>query len=72
MKITVNITDDSLSELVVSDLKAYYESMMVDLKNRPKVKYGVFHNNMKKDIAEMKKVTNAVKVVLENYGVEMK
>ena len=72
MKITVNITDDSLNELVARDLKDFYDNLSRDLKNRPNVKHGVYHNDKKKDIAEIKQIMAALKLVLEMYGVKAK
>lgn len=42
--------------------------MVRELKNRPNVKYGVFFNDKKKDIAKLKEVIEALEIVINSYG----
>ena len=67
MKITIDIDEESLVDLIVSDLKDYHENMVRELKNRPNVKYGVFFNEKKKDIEKIKEVIEALKIVINSY-----
>ena len=68
MKITIDIDEESLVDLIVSDLKDYHDKMVRALQNRPNVKYGVFFNDKKKDIAKLKKVIEALEIVINSYG----
>lgn len=68
MKITIDIDEESMVDLIVSDLKDYHDNMVRELKNRPNVKYGVFFNDKKKDIAKLKEVIEALKIVINSYG----
>lgn len=61
--------DDLSKVLLVSDLKATLECLQDDLEKRKAgTGMAIFHKDKKKDIAEIKRHIEAVKLVLQYYG----
>lgn len=73
-RISINVDDDCLNEIVKSDLISIKDIMLFDLERRKNGsdQYGIFHKDKNKDIAEMRKHIKAFDLVLKYYSVPSK
>lgn len=73
-EVTISLNCDCINDIVRADITSIRNIMESDLKRRENGsdKYGVFHLNKKKDIAEMKKHIKAFDIVLKYYSVPSK
>ena len=68
-KITIELDWDTIDKVTTCSMKGLVESLEVDLEKRKDgTGIAVFHNDKKKDIAEIKRHIDAFKTVLKYYG----
>ena len=68
-KITVELDWDTIDKITTSSMKSLVENLEDDLEKRKDgTGIAVFHNDKKKDIAEIKRYIDAFKTVLKYYG----
>jgi len=68
-KITVELDWDTMDKITTCSMKGVAESLEDDLEKRKAgTGMAIFHENKKKDIAEIKRHIDAFKTVLKYYG----
>ena len=68
-KITVELDWDTIDRITTCSMKGLVENLEVDLEKRKNgTGMAIFHENKKKDIAEIKRHIDAFKTVLKYYG----
>ena len=68
-KITIELDWDTIDKITTSSMKSLVESLEDDLEKRKAgTGMAIFHENKKKDIAEIQRHIDAFKTVLKYYG----
>lgn len=68
-KITVELDWDTIDKVTTCSMKGLVESLEEDLEKRKNgTGMAIFHENKKKDIAEIKRHIDAFQTVLKYYG----
>lgn len=68
--ITIELDSDLIDKIAVQSMKRLVENFQEDIETRKfgKATAGFFHANKRKDIAEMKRHIDALRIVLKYYG----
>ena len=68
-EVTVTLSSDTVTDIVVQDLKSALEGLTRDAKNRESGPgFAIFEHDLQADLAEIERHRSALKLVLEYYG----
>ena len=68
-KVTIELDWDTIDHITTCSMKGVFESLEDDLEKRKAgTGMAIFHENKKKDIAEIKRHIDAFRTVLKYYG----
>lgn len=68
-EVTVKLSSDTVTDIVVQDLKSALQGLTRDAKSRASGPgFAIFEHDLTEDLAEIERHRQALKLVLEYYG----
>lgn len=67
-EVTVTLSSDTVTDIVVQDLKSALDGLTGDVKTRKAGGFAIFEHDLAEDLAEIERHRAALKLVLEYYG----